>query len=342
MRENKMHPQMAFNIEECIDATHLKEKVTAIIPTGNAGIECLMWSVFSLLLRSKPNAMLEHICVNISGPDKRTGDPTNQDQKQEFLEDLRNVEWYHSDNLHNKRPMPLTVIRVWSRVGYAEVFSMALPWIHTDSYLLMHDDVILTNPDWLSEVKDKFYGDPNVSLAYAMPSLLGCECDSNIHKGMYLLRLPQLETTFLLCKKRWIMKTGARFTGYHIPDDENFFQFEVSDIPDFENFVEYYKAQGLMSQDIQTHEAYNFVRQDVGAWVYYHLYQLNTKFVQLNTENIVHIELMSHGGVSQEAKNQRVEVYKDQILKLEQEILSHPTYSKIYLKHMPNGRPKYA
>lgn len=332
-----MHPRMALNIEECIDLTHIKEKITAIIPTSNSSIELLLWSVFSLLLRSKPNGMLEHFCVNINGPDERTGDPKLQDTKQKFLEELRDLEWFHTNNTAS-RPMPLTVIRAWSRVGYAEALEMAIPWVHTDSYLCMHDDIIITNPAWTEELKEKFYGDPNVAIAYA-PQLLGCNCDYAIHRGMYLLRLPQINTTFLAAKKRWIMKAGASWTGYHIPSDDNFLQFEINELPDQEEFFKYYEDKGIMPEKLQTTELYNFVRQEIGAWVYYKLSQLGVKFAKLQEHNIIHFEQMSN--TTSEIKNEKIEKYKNQIGELENEILAHPAYSELYKKYMPGG-PIYA
>jgi len=230
-----MHPLMAMPIEECVERSHLKEKITAIVPTAFAPMETLMWAVFSLLLRSKPGSLLEHICVSIAGPDPRTGSAELMDKKQAFLEELRDMDWYHTDQPENKRHMPLTVSRVWSRVGYAETMEMALSWVHTDSYLLMHDDVIIKSPTWLSDVKESFYGNPNVALAY-VPPLLGCACDHAIHRGMYLIRLPQLQTTFLLCRKKWIMKAGASWCGYHIPSDDNILQFDLCEIGDLEEF----------------------------------------------------------------------------------------------------------
>jgi len=332
-----MHPQMAMSIEECIDHTHLKEKVTAVIPTSNAGIEYLIWAVFSLLLRSKPNGMLEHICVNINGPDERTGNPALQDMKQNFLEELRDLEWVHADDPTNHRQMPLTVIRAWSRVGYAEALEMALGWVHTDSYLCMHDDVILTNPAWTEELKTKFYDDPNVAIAYT-PKLLGCNCDSAIHRGMYLLRLPQIETTFLIAKKRWMMKAGASWTGYHIPDDENFLQFEISELPDEIEFFKYYEDKGLMPEKIQTFELYNFVRQEAGAWLYYKLSQLGVTFAKLEESNIIHFGKMSDPNPNaNKEKEEKTDMHKEKIAVLENEIMAHPSFSKLYAKYMPGG-----
>jgi len=334
-----MHPHMALNIEECIDHTHLKEKVTAIIPTSNANIKCLLWSVFSLLLRSKPNEMLEHICVNINGPDERTGNPKLQDRKQKFLEELRDLEWFHTNEPSDHRQMPLTIIRAWSRVGYAEALEMALAWVHTDSYLCMHDDVILINRNWTDELKIKFYNDPNVAIAYT-PKLLGCNCDHAIHRGMYLLRLPQMETTFLIAKKRWTMKAGASWTGYHMPDDENFLQFEVNELPNETEFFKYYEDKGLMPEKIQTFETYNFVRQGIGAWLYYKLSQLGTTFSKLEENNIIHFGKMSYDEISDEEKNEKIILHKEEIEKLETEIMAHPTFSKLYEKYMPED--KYA
>ena len=280
-----MHTEMALNIEECVELTHLKNKTTAVIPTSESSIEFLVWSVFSLLLRSKPKDLLEHICVCINGPDLRTGDDSLQNKKQEFLEDLRNIPWYHMEDTTTKTDMPITVIRAWSRVDWSEPMEMALPWIHTDSYIIMHDDVIIKTPDWQDEVKKKFYNDDNVAIAYT--ELFGCKCDHAIHKGMYLLRLPQLQSTFLVCKKKWIMKAGVNWSGYQIPSDYNFLQFnlnenEIENEIDVEEFVQYYTKKGLINKEIQKNELYNFVRQDIGAWIYYKLSKNNNSFVELD------------------------------------------------------------
>src|SRR6516162_7350459 len=113
----------------------LPGKTTVVMATSQSRIECLMWSMFSLLLRSTPG--LEHIIVAINGPDPRTGDPGLQDAKQSFLGELRNTRWQASGR---DCDMPLTVIRTWSRVGHSQATDGALPWVHTEFYTLMHDD----------------------------------------------------------------------------------------------------------------------------------------------------------------------------------------------------------
>lgn len=331
-----MHKHMAFNIEECVEMSHLKQKVTAIVPTCCAHINFLLWSVFSLLLRSKPNGILEHICVNINGPDQRTGDTTNQDDKQKFLTELRDIQWYHAADPANKRQMPLTVIRAWSRVGWAESLEMALPWIHTDAYMFMHDDVMVLKPEWQDEVVNKFYADDNVALAHCGP-LLGSPCDHAIHRGMYLARLPQVETTFLVCKKKWVMKAQAPWTGYHIPSDDNVLQFDLSEVGDIEEFFSFWRKQGVLKEPFMKTELYNFVRQELGAWVYYKLYQNGHKFNELDPSIMLHFDKMSRyepfNAGEPNPKTVRVMANSKAVEALEQEIEQHPEYAALYNKY---------
>lgn len=328
-----MHQHMALNIDECVEFTHLKEKITAIIPTSNASIECLLWSVFSLLLRSQPFGLLEHFCVCLNGPDIRTGNPELQDLKQKFLEELRDIEWYHANNPVVRRPMPVTVIRAWSRVGYAEAMEMALPWIHTDSYFFMHDDVFVATPAWESEVKTKFYGDEEVAIAHAH-EIIGCGVDSPIHRGMYLLRFPQLDSTFVLCKKKWLMKAQVSWVPYHIPSDDNFFAFSFDDLENINEFFDYYREKGLLDKRLIVNDIYNFLRQEQGAWVYYKLCEMGKKFVRLNDNIIVHLERMSRYDDPIEDKKARIQSHKDEIIKLEAEIMAHPDYGPLYQKYI--------
>lgn len=328
------HPHMAMTIDECVELTHLKEKITAVIPTRNASIEFLMWSVFSLLLRSKPNGMLEHFCVCINGPDERTGNTEIEDEKQKFLEELRDLKWYHTNDVVNNRPMPITVIRVWSRVGYAESFEMALNWVHTDAYCLMHDDVIITNRNWEQEIKSKFYGDDQIAIAF-VPPLLGCNCDHAIHRGMYLLRLPQMETTFLVCRKKHIMKVGGLWRGFHIASDDNMLQFDLEEIGNVAEFESFWKEQGLYDKPVIKTELYNFVRQEVGAWIYYKLQQAGYKFIELDSNIILHFEKMSYARCTPEIKWQKIKENIQVVQSLQKEILDHPEYSVLYKKYLP-------
>jgi hypothetical protein len=321
-----MHPQMALELNECVELTHIPNKITAIIPTGPASINCLLWSVFSLLLQSKVNGPLEHICVCINGPDERTGNPELQDKKQKFLEALRDMNWYHADEPDVKRQMPLTVIRAWSRVGYAEPFEMAIPWVHTANYLLMHDDVIITRNDWAENVSNTLASGDKVALVYC-GELIGRKCKHAIHRGMYLLCLPQLETIFVACKKKWLIE-GPSWQAYHIPSDSSFLQFELSEIGDIEEMQKYWRDLNMLDDPLQDTELYNFVRQDIGSWVYYHLSNKGCEFKEIPKDTILHIEGMSGNGET--GKKIRTMGCMDYIEELEELISSHPEYSKLY------------
>jgi hypothetical protein len=175
---------MAATFEECIDATHLRRKITAIIPSAGGPINPLLWAVFALLLRTPVHGLLEHFCVCLYG---RFG---TQDRKQAFLEALRDVEWRDHTG---SRPMPVTVIRAWDEDGSAaQAAQMAVPWVHTDAYLLMRDDVLIRDPGWSAQVYERFYADDEVALTLWGP-------------------LPDhgSPADFLLCRKKWAMQAGA-------------------------------------------------------------------------------------------------------------------------------------
>lgn len=331
-----MHKHMALSIAECSEMSTLRNKTTVIIPTYCAHINFLLWSVFSLLLRSKPNGPMEHFCVNITGPDERCGDTTLQNEKQAFVTELRNMDWYHADDPTNRRQMPVTLIRAWSRVGWSEAFEMALGWIHTDSYTLMHDDCMILKSGWEQELLDKLYADDNTALAH-WGQLIGCPVDHCIHRGMYLMRLPQMQTTFLACKKKWIMDAKARWVGFHIPSDDNVLQFDLEEVGDVEEFLNFWRSKGLLKEPLMKSELYNFVRQEVGAWVYYNLCQKGRTFNELDPGLILHFEGMTrHEPGSDECPNPkrvRAELHLDKIAELENEINQHPEYAALYNKY---------
>jgi len=87
----------------------------------------------------------------------------------------------------------------------------------------------------------------------------------------------------------------------------------------------------LMDKPILTNEMYNFVRQEVGSWVYYRLMEQGKKCVTLPKNLIVHIEGMSRPG--DPAQKLRVQNFQDEIEALEAEIMAHPEYSKLYTKY---------
>jgi hypothetical protein len=332
-KEIFMHPHMALNIDEVIELTTLKKKTTAIIPTGPASINCLLWSVFSLLLRSTPNGLLEHFIVCINGPDKRTGSPALQDKKQEFLEELRRLKWYHANDPDNRKDMPITVIRAWSRVGYAEAVEMAVPWIHTDSYTCLHDDIIINKADWEQEVEDKFYSDLSSNIiAYGSKELLFAHCDHVIAHGLYMLRLPNMYSHFLVCNRKLMRKIGGNFCMYNLGSVDNPIQFDLEEeTGSLENFLNFWREKGLLNHPPQTTELYNFINMGFGSWVYYNACQAGYNFVPLNPKIVTHFGAMSLS--TDQERPVRLEGKRATILELEAEIMAHPEYSQLYMKY---------
>lgn len=257
------HPHMIYDLEESDNLTSLKEKTTAIIPTSQADIRVLMWSVFSLLLHSKQDSILEHICVAINGPDSRTGDPSPQDEKQRFIEDLRECKWHEG-------VMPITLNRVWSRLGHTECIDAMIPWVHTDTYLLMHDDVLVTSGMWSEEVKSKLYSNKKTAIAY-LPPLHHGKINSTKYKDSLKLGMTHLNTSFMCCKKGIIHNLGANWKGYHIEKPFN--------LP--KDFMDYY-PEDFFNKEMKEGDYFGTISAEVGAWVFYTLYKNGYKFEQLN------------------------------------------------------------
>lgn len=325
------HDQMIVSQEDAITLTTLKDKITAIIPTFSAPMSCFMWTMFSYLLNTRPNDALEHIIVCINGADPRTGDVSLQDKKQAFLEELRDLKWYHEDNPDNFKDMPLTVLRAWSRIGHPEGVEMALPWVHTDNYIISHDDIIITKEFWIEEIKERFFKNPKAAIAYSNP-LLCAHGGSAEFKDKNLLRFPHLLCTFLVCKKKVLDSLPSRWCGYHIEMPE----FKIEELAgDFDEFLKNqskYKENCISTESPpQKDFIYNYISMEMGAWHFYNLKERNLEFMQIDPNLIVHIGAMSWE--SEEKKKIRVQGKYQWAEKIEQKILKHPEYSKLFLKY---------
>lgn len=257
---------MGIEIDECVERTVLKNKLTVVIPTFQGSIKNLMLSVFSYLLYPEDRKTMEHICVCIHGPDSRTGDPTLQDQKQAFLAELR-------DDFNS----PLTVIRAWSRVGDAEAVGMALNWVHTDGYVVTRDDIAVRE-GWTSEVKNKFYNEDKIAIA-SWGKLIATNFGYFVHRGMHTFQPPDLNTSFLVCKKKWLLKVGAKWNSMMIPNDDNYLQFKIEDL-DKEELTRFYNSIGM---DVKLpDEFFNYIKHGVGSWIFYRLHNLGCQFSELD------------------------------------------------------------
>jgi len=293
----------------------LPDKTTVVMATCQSSLKCFMLSPFSLLLRSSP--LLEHVIVTINGPDGRTGDPSRQDAKQAFLEELRNTRWQASGQ---DRDMPLTVIRTWSRIGHSHATDGAIPWVHTEFYTIMHDDVFIREADWpryaVSALEDR-----KVGFVYAPPLLTIGASVVNCNGGRKLT-LPHPNSAFITARKEVYTGMGLRWYGYHLPK-----KVDLRDV-DMEHFLEFHGADAV---SMPTTGQFDYVSMDIGTWIYHRMKKEGYRFEPLPSEYLVHLAAMSwRDESSQEATLSR---YGDIIFGLENEIGGHRPLARLYDKY---------
>lgn len=310
------HPHMAFSVQECESLSLIPNKNTTIIATSQSAMDIFMMSIFSLLLRSNPNK-LEHFMVCINGADKRCGDPKLQDIKQNFLEELRNMKW-------NDRDMPISVIRVWSRLGHSQSLEMAIPWVHTEYYTIMHDDVIIKDEKWLDKAFENL-SNPKSAISYLPPLLWGGMGKKVINKKWYL-ELPHMHSALLVCKKPITQELGVRWSGYHFDHE-----FRLYDQVNVQEFMDYhYKRNNVQSFPI-IEQPYAGISMDIGSWVYNNILEKGYELVPLHESTALHMRSFSWREES--FKKQRMEEHKNTLLGVYEEIKKNENFFSLYEKY---------
>lgn len=333
----KSHPLMGLSLEECERRTLLPDKTTAIICTSSAPLQCFMWAVLSLLIRSDPFGFLEHITVVINGPDPRTGSPRLQDRKQAFLEELRALPWRKTDD-DRCRDMPLTICRVWSQIGHSQAIEAAVPWCHTQNYLLMHDDAILLTPDW-QRAASQLLQDPLLVLAAArqgdetQPAVFGALSwqPRGERRGECSLALPHLNTVFTLCRKALLAELGARWIGYHVEMPP----FRPGELLDREFARRHYRTRGVMGHDPPDERIFTLLSMDIGSWVYREAVDAGYRFGEFPLGTVHHFVRMSWGADASEAFN--AAATSRAVRDLELEISRHEPLERLYRKYADSG-----
>lgn len=314
------HDHMIFSVEECENATLIPDKNTAIIATSQGPIKLLMLTLFSLLLRSNQK-YLEHIIVCINGPDTRCGDPSLQDKKQKFLEELRNMKWEDKD-------MPLTVIRAWSRVGHSQALEMAIPWVHTEYYTIMHDDIIVLKNDWCEEASEIFK-DPKVAMVHCSPEQYG-NCFELIFEGdKKFIGNAHLQNPIAVCKKSIMTKLGARWYGYHIVKD-----YSMKKI-NYEKYIEYnnqYKNKDIRMVFPKENSDYNGLSFDIGSWMIHEIKENGYNIKTFSNEKIIHFVKSSWSNDQNYVENKERQ-HKNVFENIEKEINNHPQFAELYKKY---------
>ena len=244
--------------------------MTAIIPTYNSSPRLFALSLLSLLYNSQD--VLVHVIVTINGPDKRTGDPECQNQKQAFLEALR-------EKKYRCEPMPLTVQRTWSRVGHAQALDSAMPWVHTRDILVMHDDVILLDPAWGGQVT-RCLNNPDAGLVVAGdPKALNRITWGPWEDGKMLINFPHPKTHFLAARKSVI--GTYRWAGQWVKND-------FKDIDTSTHTKYWQNAQGqVLTEDLPTEAGY--MTYDIGSWLMFYVQEDHKQIISIPEDTVLHL-----------------------------------------------------
>jgi hypothetical protein len=321
-----------FSAKECERTTLIPRKICAVLPTFSSPMNCFMWSVFSLFLRSDPRE-LEHVIVGINGPDSRDPNPAGcplQDRKQCFIEDLRNISsWSHPGKFN---PGAITLVRTWSRIGHAQMLEQCINWVHTEYYLCMHDDVLIMDEGW-SKCLSEFDSDPKmISKAWGglpgNPMLL-----RKMQKVGNTFELPHFNTIFALFSKPLMRMVEASWIGYHFKKG-----FRVSDYLDYEKFIHLHRDLGSLEElhpdlSIRDDTAYDACSMDIGTFVYSQIVRNGMRSGQFPEETLRHFEAVSW-------RNQQA-AYEShpEVEDLESEIRAIPEYWDIYERYREDVNP---
>lgn len=267
------HNNMIFSVKDCIENSELKNKTTIIVATSQADIKVFMWSLFSFLINGNFN-YIDHINININGGNFKTN--TNlQDLKQKLIEDL--IVNYD---------VPISLFRIWGRQGHAHSIDSCIPYVHTEYYSLIHDDLILLK-DWTVDNEHFLYlKDENRSIIVENPFFMGGEF-FGFYEGKPKLNFIHLNSCFVECKKSVLENLGLRWQGYHFKKS-----FKVD--KEFIDFISNFKNLGkkLDLEKIKNAE-YEYYSADIGSFVWYYLYENNFNFKTFEDNNFLHIKTAS-------------------------------------------------
>lgn len=303
--QQEINNRLVLPYEKYVELSEIKNKTTYVMATSQVDIKILMWSIFSLLLRSNKE-YVEHYIISINGPHSKTGNPHSQDIKQKFFEKLR-------DNYE----FPVTLSRIWGRQGHTHSIDGCIPWVHTEYYTLVHDDIILLR-DWTNFLED-FLADNNRSVISVPPFLIKHKFKCKFNNKLRL-SLPHLNSCFLHVKKS---KINRMWHGHHVHSKikftENFYN----------EFMNYYKNFSYINE-IEIGDEFEYLNTDVGSWVFQDLYLKNYRFYTFDSSVCHHISMASWASDLNLAVS--LSNCKDIIVELEKQIINSK-YRDLYLEY---------
>lgn len=293
------HNEMFLSQSSFEELSCQKNKITAIIATSDSPLKTLAWSVLSLLLRS--GDCVENVHVLINGP----VDNPLQDKKQLFLNKLRSA------------GLPITVQRVYGHVGHANALDSMIPWVNTEFYLAMHDDLIVLDDDWtcwFNLMKDE--DERETAILYDPPFLMRGIGISEYEGGLKLA-LPHLNSTFMICRKSAFKETGASWRGYHVRKKFNLMQWK-----DLVSFLNYHIQRNHVTFDYKKYveKDFDYLNVDIGGWAYYLLSKAGFKFSPIKSHSVYHLRAASWFEVSEQRFDQISPITQDLEYQIKQEI----------------------
>lgn len=307
----KQHPHLILDATQAERATLTPGKATAILPTCQADLKFLVWSTLSLLLRT-PRQHLSHLIVTINGSNKIQGTAL-QDRKQEFVEELIGL------------GEPVSLQRTWGHIGHTQAVEACIPWVETEFYLMMHDDVIV-DPAYLGLlIKSGFIEDETSGLIGLGPIILS-RIQRSYHEGVKKLGLPHLNTAFTLVRKNVVTLLGKRWMGFHVPHE---FVFDESWAA---MFLDYYRKQGLVKEEIEFGEFFGVTNSDVGSYVLYAMHAAGYKVMEFKGAAAHHVRSASWSVPDMLEK--RMKGFAPIVQQLEEEIAGS-RFAELYRRYAP-------
>lgn len=281
------HNEMFLSQSSFEELSCRKRKITAVIATSQAPLKTLAWSIFSILLRSKDYVEGVHVLIN--GP---TEDCQLQDDKHFFLNKLKSA------------GLPITIQRIYGHIGHGNALDSMIPWVNTEFYLAMHDDLIVLDDDWTEYFENI---DAATSILYDPPFLMRGVGFAN-HKGKKKLALPHLNSTFMICRRSAFKEVGASWRGYHVKNEFNLMEWK-----NLIEFLEHHIGKSHIQFDYKrsVEEDFGYVNVDIGGWAYYLLSKAGFKFSPIKSCSVYHLRAASWYSVSKERFDQISPIVRD-------------------------------
>lgn len=303
-------PLVLLTPESCERVHLLKDKISAVVPTFSSPMNCFVRSIFSLILRSDPS-ILHHVFISINGPDFREGGNELQDKKQSFVEDLRSAKWPGK----GFNPGAITLTRTWSRIGHSQALEQCIPWIDTEYYLSMHDDVLVMDQSWCN--LDDFHQNEKM----VMKTWGGCLAGRLKNSGPRL-DMPHLNTIFTLCRKPIMTSLGAGWLGFSLT-----LPFKVSDYIDIKVLEENHRKLDSMGFGTSLgRDRYESISLDIGSFLFSRICARGLDIGRFHHTVVRHFESSSW--------RPRGHFKTPEVEELEAEIMSVDSYWEIYKRYL--------